>query len=154
VIVPRRFVSADAAHAWVHAYYNSFTKRLDKLAEIGKSAQIIPTRLTFVGIAGLVRSAAKGEGLGNQFLANIRETDAIARANEPTVMPEGSFETLHQIRDKTFVDFEGVIRPLLEDHELQFLMIRKGNLDDTKAALGKGAKDRFQTVTSGGDLAV
>ncbi len=52
--------------------------RLDKLAEIGKSAQIIPTRLTFVDIAGLVRGASKGEGLGNQFLGNIRECDAIA----------------------------------------------------------------------------
>jgi len=52
--------------------------RLDKLAEIGKSAQVIPTRLTFVDIAGLVRGASKGEGLGNQFLATIREVDAIA----------------------------------------------------------------------------
>ncbi|MDQ2951616.1 MAG: GAF domain-containing protein [Chloroflexota bacterium] len=58
--------------------------------------------------------------------------DSIARANEPTVMPEGSFETLHQIRGKTFIDFEGQVRPLLEDHELQFLMIRKGNLDDAE----------------------
>src|SRR6202007_214793 len=53
-------------------------ERLDKLAAIAKSAQIIPTRLTFVDIAGLVRGASKGEGLGNQFLANIREVDAIA----------------------------------------------------------------------------
>src|SRR3954468_932908 len=52
--------------------------RLDKLAQIGKSAQIIPTRLTFVDIAGLVKGASKGEGLGNQFLATIREVDAIA----------------------------------------------------------------------------
>jgi GTP-binding protein YchF len=52
--------------------------RLDDLARIAKSAQIIPTRLTFVDIAGLVKGASKGEGLGNQFLANIRETDAIA----------------------------------------------------------------------------
>jgi GTP-binding protein YchF len=52
--------------------------RLDKLAAIGKSAEIIPTRITFVDIAGLVRGASKGEGLGNQFLANIREVDAIA----------------------------------------------------------------------------
>ena len=51
--------------------------RLDKLAELGKSAEIIPTRLTFVDIAGLVRGASKGEGLGNQFLANIREVDAV-----------------------------------------------------------------------------
>ncbi len=53
-------------------------RRLDILAEIAGSKQIIPTRMTFVDIAGLVKGASKGEGLGNQFLANIRETDAIA----------------------------------------------------------------------------
>ncbi|MGC9420303.1 MAG: redox-regulated ATPase YchF [Rhodovulum sp.] len=52
--------------------------RLDKLAEIAGSKAIIPTRMTFVDIAGLVKGASKGEGLGNQFLANIRECDAIA----------------------------------------------------------------------------
>ena len=52
--------------------------RLDTLAKIAKSAETIPTRLTFVDIAGLVRGASKGEGLGNQFLAVIREVDAIA----------------------------------------------------------------------------
>jgi len=52
--------------------------RLEKLAAIAKSQNIIPTRMTFVDIAGLVKGASKGEGLGNQFLANIRETDAIA----------------------------------------------------------------------------
>jgi len=52
--------------------------RLDKLAAIAKSKSIIPTRMTFVDIAGLVKGASKGEGLGNQFLANIREVDAIA----------------------------------------------------------------------------
>src|SRR5712664_2169387 len=52
--------------------------RLDALASLAKSAQVVPTRLTFVDIAGLVRGASKGEGLGNQFLANIREVDAIA----------------------------------------------------------------------------
>jgi ribosome-binding ATPase len=51
--------------------------RLDTLAKIAASAQIVPTRITFVDIAGLVRGASKGEGLGNQFLANIREVDAI-----------------------------------------------------------------------------
>lgn len=52
--------------------------RLADIAGIAKSAEIIPARLTFVDIAGLVRGASKGEGLGNQFLANIREVDAIA----------------------------------------------------------------------------
>jgi len=52
--------------------------RLDVLAKLAKSAEIVPTRLTFVDIAGLVKGASKGEGLGNQFLGNIREVDAIA----------------------------------------------------------------------------
>ena len=52
--------------------------RLEVIAKIGKSAKVVPTRMTFVDIAGLVRGASKGEGLGNQFLANIRECDAIA----------------------------------------------------------------------------
>src|SRR5690606_19524566 len=51
--------------------------RLEKLAAIAGSKQILPTQLAFVDIAGLVRGASKGEGLGNQFLANIREVDAI-----------------------------------------------------------------------------
>jgi GTP-binding protein YchF len=53
-------------------------ERLEKLAKIANSKQVIPTRMTFVDIAGLVKGASKGEGLGNQFLANIREVDAIA----------------------------------------------------------------------------
>lgn len=56
--------------------------------------------------------------------------DSIVRANEPTVLPEGSFEELHNIHQRTYVDFDGVERPLLRDQELSFLMIRKGNLDD------------------------
>lgn len=51
--------------------------RLDKLSAIAGSQQIIPTQLEFVDIAGLVRGASKGEGLGNQFLSHIREVDAI-----------------------------------------------------------------------------
>ncbi len=52
--------------------------RLDVLASIAGSKEIIPSRITFVDIAGLVRGASKGEGLGNQFLANIRDCDAVA----------------------------------------------------------------------------
>ena len=52
--------------------------RLDKLAEIVSPQKILPTTMEFVDIAGLVAGASKGEGLGNKFLANIRETDAIA----------------------------------------------------------------------------
>ncbi|MEX2177634.1 MAG: HD domain-containing phosphohydrolase [Gemmatimonadaceae bacterium] len=58
--------------------------------------------------------------------------DHIVRANEPTVLPEGSFEELHDINQRTYIDFDGVERPLLREAELRFLMIRKGNLDDTE----------------------
>jgi HD-GYP domain-containing protein (c-di-GMP phosphodiesterase class II) len=60
----------------------------------------------------------------NQFL------DAIVLANEPTILPEGSFEELKEINERMYIDFEGIERPLLGDEELRFLMIRKGNLDD------------------------
>ena len=56
--------------------------------------------------------------------------DSIVRANDPTVLPEGSFDELRAINQRTYVDFDGVERPLLGDDELRFLMIRKGNLDD------------------------
>jgi HD-GYP domain-containing protein (c-di-GMP phosphodiesterase class II) len=59
----------------------------------------------------------------NKFL------DAIVQANEPTILPEGSFHELKEINERTYIDFEGVERPLLGDEELRFLMIRKGNLD-------------------------
>ena len=59
-----------------------------------------------------------------------RYLDTIVQANEPTVLAEGSFEALEAIGQRTFIDFDGRVRPLLEDHELQFLMIRRGNLDE------------------------
>src|SRR3954464_13264109 len=75
--------------------------RLAVLAKLGKSAQIIPTRLTFVDIAGLVRGASKGEGLGNQFLGNIREVDAIAHV-------------LRCFEDPDVVHVEGRIDPVAD----------------------------------------
>ncbi|MGD9257822.1 MAG: 50S ribosome-binding GTPase, partial [Gammaproteobacteria bacterium] len=52
--------------------------RLDEIARIAQPERVIPTTIEFVDIAGLVKGASRGEGLGNKFLANIRETDAIA----------------------------------------------------------------------------
>jgi HD-GYP domain-containing protein (c-di-GMP phosphodiesterase class II) len=60
----------------------------------------------------------------------LQQLDAIVKANEPTILPEGSFEELKQINAVTYVDFDGTERQLLDDDELQYLMIRKGNLDD------------------------
>src|SRR5947208_4461761 len=87
--------------------------RLEKLAAIGKSKQVIPTSLEFVDIAGLVRGASKGEGLGNQFLANIREVDAIIhvlRCFEGEVTHvEG---TVDPLRDAETVDTELMLADL------------------------------------------
>ncbi len=89
-------------------------KRLDVLAAIGKSAKILPTALEFVDIAGLVRGASKGEGLGNQFLANIREVDAIIHVlrcfEDPDVTHvEGSIDPL---RDAETVETELMLADL------------------------------------------
>ncbi|MGB0669957.1 MAG: redox-regulated ATPase YchF [Rhodospirillales bacterium] len=75
--------------------------RLDKIAAIGKSAKIIPTQLEFVDIAGLVRGASKGEGLGNQFLANIREVDAV-------------LHVLRCFEDENITHVEGRIDPVAD----------------------------------------
>jgi ribosome-binding ATPase len=80
--------------------------RLDKLAAIAASKQIIPTRMTFVDIAGLVRGASKGEGLGNQFLANIRECDAIAHV-------------LRCFEDGDITHVEGRIDPLADAETIE-----------------------------------
>ena len=75
--------------------------RLDALAAIAASKEIIPARLSFVDIAGLVRGASKGEGLGNQFLGNIREVDAIAHV-------------LRCFEDSNITHVEGEIDPLAD----------------------------------------
>ncbi|HUU67616.1 MAG TPA: redox-regulated ATPase YchF [Methyloceanibacter sp.] len=80
--------------------------RLDELATIAKSAQTIPTRLTFVDIAGLVRGASKGEGLGNQFLAHIREVDAIAYV-------------LRCFEDPDIVHVEGKVDPIADAETIE-----------------------------------
>jgi len=103
--------------------------RLEKLAAIAKSAQIIPTRLTFVDIAGLVRGASKGEGLGNQFLANIREVDAI----------------VHVVRcfeDTDVTHVEGKIAPLadIETIETELMLADLDSLEKRVDNLAKKAK--------------
>src|SRR6201992_4031017 len=87
---------------------------LQVLAEIGKSQKIVPTSLEFVDIAGLVRGASKGEGLGNQFLANIREVDAIIHVlrcfeDSDVTHVEGSIDPL---RDAEVVETELMLADL------------------------------------------
>lgn len=77
-------------------------ERLSVLAKISNSAEIVPTRVEFVDIAGLVKGASKGEGLGNQFLANIREVDAIVHVvrcfeNDDIIHVSGSVDPIRDI---------------------------------------------------------
>ncbi len=95
--------------------------RLDKLADIAQSEKVIPTVMEFVDIAGLVAGASKGEGLGNQFLANIRETDAIAQVvrcfEDPDVVHvDGKVDPLSDVEtintELILADFETVEKAL------------------------------------------
>jgi GTP-binding protein YchF len=103
--------------------------RLEKLAALAKSEQIIPTRITFVDIAGLVRGASKGEGLGNKFLATIREVDAV----------------VHVVRcfeDGDITHVEGKIDPLadIEIIETELMLSDLDSLEKRVDALEKKAK--------------
>src|ERR1700688_2017313 len=104
-------------------------ERLTTLAAIGKSAKIVPTSLEFVDIAGLVRGASKGEGLGNQFLAHIREVDAI----------------LHVVRcfeDPDVTHVENRIDPIadIETIETELMLADLDSLERRVDALEKKAK--------------
>jgi ribosome-binding ATPase len=111
--------------------------RLDKLASIAKSAKIIATQLEFVDIAGLVRGASKGEGLGNQFLAHIREVDAIAHVlrcfeGGDITHVEGSIDPL---RDAETVETELMLADLdsLEKRHVNAAKKAKGGDKEAKA---------------------
>ena len=113
--------------------------RLDKLAAIGKSAETIPTRLTFVDIAGLVRGASKGEGLGNQFLAHIREVDAVAYVlrcfeDDDITHVEGKIDPA---ADADTVETELMLADLesLEKRQVTLEKRVKGNDKEAKATL-------------------
>lgn len=115
--------------------------RLDKLKELVSPKMVTPTQLEFVDIAGLVKGASKGEGLGNQFLANIRETDAIIHVlrcfeDDNITHVEGSVDP---IRDAEIVETELMIADL-ESLEKRFEQLEK------KAKTG-GDKDSQLKVT-------
>ncbi len=103
--------------------------RLETLAVLAKSATIVPTRLTFVDIAGLVRGASKGEGLGNQFLANIREVDAIAHV-------------VRCFEDTDVTHVEGRIDPIadIETVETELMLADLDSLERRVDGLNKKAK--------------
>ncbi len=103
--------------------------RLDVIAEIGGSATRIPARMNFVDIAGLVRGASKGEGLGNQFLGNIRETDAV-------------LYVLRCFDDDDITHVEGTIDPMAdyETVETELMLADLESLEKRKSGLEKKIK--------------
>jgi ribosome-binding ATPase len=116
--------------------------RLETLAKIANSKEIIPTRLTFVDIAGLVRGASKGEGLGNQFLANIRESDAIAHV-------------VRCFEDSDITHVEGKIAPRgdIETVETELMLADLESLEKRSAGSekkAKGDKEAKQTLLLAG----
>ena len=110
--------------------------RLKKLAEIAKSAEVIPARMQFVDIAGLVKGASKGEGLGNQFLANIREVDAVAY-----VLRCFEDDDITHVSNKIdpIADFE-VVETELMLADLESLEKRRANLEKKAKGQDKEAK--------------
>lgn len=130
-------------------------KRLQQLAEIVKPERILPTTMEFVDIAGLVEGASKGEGLGNQFLANIRETDAIAQVvrcfdNEDVVHVAGKIDPLHDIQ---VIENELILADLLslEKAQQRLQRVAKGGDKDAKTKLELIA--RLQPHLENGQLA-
>ncbi|SIT77668.1 redox-regulated ATPase YchF [Pontibaca methylaminivorans] len=118
--------------------------RLDRLAEIAGSRQVIPTRMTFVDIAGLVRGASRGEGLGNQFLANIREVDAIAHV-------------LRCFEDDDITHVEGQIDPVADAEtietelmlaDLESIERRRANLVRKLKGNDREAKDQDRLLAA------
>ena len=104
-------------------------ERLNILSDINKSLQILPARLTFVDIAGLVKGASQGEGLGNQFLSNIREVDAVAHV-------------VRCFEDENITHVNGQINPIedIEIIETELLLSDIDNLEKRHNSLEKKAK--------------
>jgi GTP-binding protein YchF len=114
--------------------------RLDALAAIAKSKEIIPARINFVDVAGLVRGASKGEGLGNQFLGNIRDCDAVAFVARCF---EGGDVTHVEGRVDPIADLE-IIETELMLADLESLEKRKDNLEKRAKA---GDKESAKTLS-------
>lgn len=113
-------------------------ERLEKLAQVSRSAKIVPTSVEFVDIAGLVRNAHQGEGLGNQFLSHIREVDAIVEVlrdfkNEDIIHVEGNIDPQ---RDKDIIHLELVMADL-QTVEKRLEKVKKEAKSGDKASLEK-----------------
>lgn len=126
--------------------------RLDKLTAIVKPQRVIPTSMEFVDIAGLVAGASKGEGLGNQFLANIRETDAIAHVvrcfeDENVIHVNGKIDPLDDIAtintELALADLEAVAKAILR-------LSKSAKSGDKEAIAIKAILERIQPLLNEG----
>ncbi|NEO87972.1 MAG: redox-regulated ATPase YchF [Spirulina sp. SIO3F2] len=114
-------------------------ERLDVLSTLSKSKQIVPTRIEFVDIAGLVKGASKGEGLGNQFLANIREVDAIVHVvrcfeDDDIIHVAGSVDP---VRDIEVINLELALADLFQvERRMERLKKQARTSKDAQAEMG------------------
>jgi ribosome-binding ATPase len=129
--------------------------RLNKLAAIAKSAQIVPARMTFVDIAGLVKGASKGEGLGNQFLGNIRECDAIAYVlrcfEDPNIIHVAN--RIDPIEDAEVIETELMLADLESLEKRRSGVDKKAKGGDKEARLTLDLIDRALTLLRDGKSA-
>lgn len=144
--------------------------RLDALSAIVKPQQILPTTMEIVDIAGIVKGASKGEGLGNQFLANIRETDAIAHVvrcfgteKSDVIHVEGRVNPLSDIEDinteLALADMESLEKMLLKSAKSsrsgnKEALFEKQTLEKVKAHLDEGFPVRTMKLTSEEELII
>jgi GTP-binding protein YchF len=129
--------------------------RLEKLAAIAKSAQIVPAKISFVDIAGLVKGASKGEGLGNQFLANIRECDAIAYVlrcfEDPNIVHVAN--RVDPIADAEVVETELMLADLESLEKRRTGVEKKAKGGDKEARLTLDLIDRSLALLRAGESA-
>ena len=128
--------------------------RLDVLAELYDSAKIVPAVIEFVDIAGLVKGASKGEGLGNQFLSNIREVDAIVHVvrcfeNDNIVHVDGS---INPLRDIETINLELIFSDI-EIMERRYAKVSKGARNDKALAKEAGLVKRIIAHLEDGKMA-
>lgn len=126
-------------------------ERLEVLAKISKSVKIVPTRIEFVDIAGLVKGASKGEGLGNQFLANIREVDAIVHVvrcfdDDDIIHVSGSVDP---IRDIEVINLELALADLTQV-ERRVERLRKQAKNNKEAAEEMAILERILPILNEG----
>ncbi len=129
--------------------------RIDTLAKIASSAKIIPARMTFVDIAGLVKGASKGEGLGNQFLATIRECDAIAHVlrcfeDDDVTHVDGR---VNPVEDAEIIETELMLADLESIEKRMANLVRKMKGNDKEAVVQHALLEKAKAAIEAGEPA-